>query len=249
MKKDIVEHFRAWGVKQYNNDGKLFEKKSISNYHSSLNTILKKLDMVETSGFSKIYDCTDAQEFEVLYFEIFAHPNFVECNNKSNHTHSSALNLYRRFVRYLEAMDSEPILDEDLKIEEKDKKEKARALSDQELEEKIRKKKREISRERKVVSTSYSRDQEVAEYAIRRADGQCDLCQQAAPFVKRDGSPYLESHHVIWLSRGGEDVIENVVAVCPNCHRKIHVLDEKTDNTKLKKRLLAYGKLMKKLVE
>ena len=246
MKKDIVEHFREWGIKQYNNEGKLFKKKSISNYHSSLNTILKKLDMVETSGFSKIYDCDDLQEFELLYFEIFAHPNFVECNNKSNHTHSSALNLYRRFVRYLEALDSEPVLDEEIQREERQEKEKARVLSDKELEEKIRGKKSGISKERKVISTSYSRDQEVAEYAIRRAGGQCDLCQLPAPFVKKDGTPYLESHHVEWLSRGGEDTIENVVAICPNCHRKIHVLNEKSDNTKLKNRLLAYAKLMKK---
>lgn len=247
MKPDIVEHFREWGVKQYNNDGKLFEKKSIDNYHSSLNTILEKLNMVEYSGYSKIYDCDDAERFEVLYFEIFGHPDFVECNNKSNHTHSSALNLYRRFVRYLEAANSAPIVKDELEIQERLEKDKARALSDKELEEKIRKKKKGISKERKVVSTNYSRDPEIAEYAIRRAAGKCDLCLSDAPFEKKDGTPYLESHHVDWLSRGGEDVIENVVAVCPNCHRRIHVLDEKADNSRLKKRLCVYSRRLKKM--
>ena len=40
---------------------------------------------------------------------------------------------------------------------------------------------------------------------------------------------YLESHHVTWLSRGGYDLIDNVVALCPNCHRKIHIRYEDTD--------------------
>lgn len=246
MSPGIVEEFRNWGVKQYNKNGKLFEKKSIDNYHSSLNTILVKLDMVDKSGFSNVYECNEVDSFEELYFEIFSHPDFIACNNKSNHTHSSALELYRRFVNYLEAISSTPILQKEFEKEEKVEKDKARKLSDAELKERIAQKKNKLSKERKVVSTCYSRDQEVAEYAIRRAKGKCDLCQMKAPFIKSDGTPYLESHHVDWLARGGEDVIENVSALCPNCHRKIHVLDKKEDTLKLKKRLLAYSKLMEK---
>lgn len=246
MGTDIVEEFRNWGVKQYNKNGKLFEKKSIDNYHSSLNTILVKLDMVNKSGFSKVYECDEVESFEELYYEIFSHSDFTACNNKSNHTHSSALELYRRFVSYLEAKSSTPILQEEFEKEEKVEKNKARKMSDAELKESIIQKKNKLSRERKVVSISYLRDQEVAEYAVRRAKGRCDLCQMNAPFVKRDGTPYLECHHVVWLSRGGEDVIDNVSAICPNCHRKIHILDEKEDTLKLKRRLLAYSKLMKK---
>lgn len=246
MRQGIVEEFRGWGIKQFNKNGKLFEKKSIDNYHSSLNTILVKLDLVEKSGFAKVYECDEVDSFETLYFEIFSHPGFVTCNNKSNHTHSSALELYRRFVSHLEAISNTPILQEEFEKEEKVNKDKARSLSDAELIERIAQKKNKLSKERKVVSTSYSRDQEIAEYAIRRANGKCDLCQMDAPFVKSDGTPYLESHHVDWLSRGGKDVIENVSAVCPNCHRKIHVLDEKEDMLKLKKRMLAYSKLLRK---
>lgn len=246
MRRGIVEEFRGWGIKQYNKNGKLFEKKSIDNYHSSLNTILTKLDLVKKSGYTKVYECDKVDSFETLYFEIITHPNFVACNNKSNHTHSSALELYRRFVVYLEAINNDLILQEDFEKEENEKKEKAKVLSDAELKRRIIQKKNKLSREKKVVSTNYSRDQEIAEYAVRRAKGKCDLCNMDAPFVKNDGTPYLESHHVDWLSRGGEDVIENVSAVCPNCHRKIHILDKKEDTIKLKRRLSAYSKLLKK---
>lgn len=246
MRDGIVEEFRNWGIKQFNKNGKLFEKKSIDNYNSSLNTILLKLDMVEKSGFSKVYECDEVDTYEALYFEIFSHPNFVACNNKSNHTHSSALELYRRFIMYLEAEKNETISKEKFEKEESIRKDKAKNLSDAELKKHIILKKNKLSRQKNVICTSYSRDWEIAEYAVRRAKGRCDLCGMNAPFVKNDGIPYLEAHHVDWLSRGGEDVIENVSAICPNCHRKIHILDEREDTIKLKKRMVAYNKLLKK---
>ncbi|GAA0237082.1 HNH endonuclease [Metaclostridioides mangenotii] len=38
---------------------------------------------------------------------------------------------------------------------------------------------------------------------------------------------YLEVqvHHIIWLSKGGNDDIDNTVALCPNCHKKMHILN------------------------
>ncbi|WP_163591073.1 HNH endonuclease, partial [Klebsiella variicola] len=37
-----------------------------------------------------------------------------------------------------------------------------------------------------------------------------------------DGTPFLEVHHIEWLSNGGEDSVENAIALCPNCHRQAH---------------------------
>ena len=45
--------------------------------------------------------------------------------------------------------------------------------------------------------------------------------------------PFLETHHVIWLADGGDDSIENTVALCPNCHKKMHVLNLDEDVDKL----------------
>jgi len=44
---------------------------------------------------------------------------------------------------------------------------------------------------------------------------------------------HLECHHVKWLSKEGEDTIENAVALCPNCHRKMHSLGLSKDIKKL----------------
>ena len=59
-------------------------------------------------------------------------------------------------------------------------------------------------------------------YAKKRAQGLCEGCGNPAPFVKMNGSPYLEVHHINRLSDGGPDDPLWVSAICPNCHRRSH---------------------------
>lgn len=73
-------------------------------------------------------------------------------------------------------------------------------------------------------------------YARKRADGKCQLCEKDAPFKNKKGIPFLEVHHIKYLSDGGSDTIDNVVALCPNCHRKIHFLEESSDVEKLRRK-------------
>ncbi|MCW3989821.1 MAG: HNH endonuclease [Candidatus Bathyarchaeota archaeon] len=91
------------------------------------------------------------------------------------------------------------------------------------------------TQKRPVLSNQYVRDPVVSELAKRRANGKCQLCKQDAPFLNRAGEPYLETHHIDWLSRNGLDNLENTVALCPNCHRKMHILDRPIDKDTLKR--------------
>lgn len=68
----------------------------------------------------------------------------------------------------------------------------------------------------------YDRSSAVAEYVLARAGGKCEACGGNAPFVRSNGTPFLECHHVRRLSDGGPDSPAHVGAVCPNCHRNIH---------------------------
>jgi 5-methylcytosine-specific restriction protein A len=88
---------------------------------------------------------------------------------------------------------------------------------------------------RYVVAKQYDRNEYVAELARRRANGVCQFCDSPAPFKNKKGEPYLEVHHIIWLARGGPDTLDNTVALCPNCHKRMHVLDEEKDKEHLKK--------------
>lgn len=74
-----------------------------------------------------------------------------------------------------------------------------------------------------VRSFQYQRDPAVVAYALKNARGVCGDCGNPAPFVSsRTGLPYLEVHHIRMLKDGGSDTVENVIALCPNCHRKRH---------------------------
>ncbi len=83
------------------------------------------------------------------------------------------------------------------------------------------------------ISVVRSRSDAVAKETKQRANGVCQLCKQKAPFLDTVGMPYLESHHVKWLSRDGEDSTDNTVALCPNCHKRMHILDNDEDVDKL----------------
>jgi 5-methylcytosine-specific restriction enzyme A len=83
----------------------------------------------------------------------------------------------------------------------------------------------------------YIRSATVKAYVLRRADGHCEACKSEAPFLKKDGSPYLEPHHIKLISDGGPDHPAFVGAVCPTCHRRIH---HGTDGAKINSELELY---------
>lgn len=74
-----------------------------------------------------------------------------------------------------------------------------------------------------VTSVVYQRNPLVFEERLDIANGICEQCHKPAPFNKaKDGSPYLEVHHIVQLAHGGDDTVENTIALCPNCHREKH---------------------------
>ena len=68
----------------------------------------------------------------------------------------------------------------------------------------------------------YNRSQVVKDKTLQRANGVCELCCNKAPFLNKEKKPYLEVHHYIPLSCGGDDLTTNTLALCPNCHRRMH---------------------------
>lgn len=68
---------------------------------------------------------------------------------------------------------------------------------------------------------SYVRDSKVRDLVLKRAGGVCESCGNPG-FLKRDGTRYLETHHVISLSEQGPDKVHNVLALCANDHRRAH---------------------------
>lgn len=84
-------------------------------------------------------------------------------------------------------------------------------------------------------SFAFNRDGRVRDAALRRARGKCEYCDQPG-FKTKSGALYLETHHIIPLAEGGADDISNVIAICPNDHRKAHFSENADD---LREKMLA----------
>jgi 5-methylcytosine-specific restriction protein A len=76
-------------------------------------------------------------------------------------------------------------------------------------------------------TSTYYRDPVVRAWVLKNANGKCEACDSDAPFILPDSFPFLEVHHMIPLALGGPDTIDNTIAVCPNCHRRVHLSKDK----------------------
>lgn len=67
----------------------------------------------------------------------------------------------------------------------------------------------------------------VGKEAIKDADYKCSVDGAHITFIKKDGTPYMEVHHLIPLEQQGKfeyklDTKANLVPLCPLCHKLIH---------------------------
>jgi len=119
-----------------------------------------------------------------------------------------------RLVQYRAKLSPDDLFDEQV----------ARALRDSRTNRLARISKANKQPETFLVQTAcFARNPDVVAEVLFRAAGCCESCKHQAPFVRaKDNTPYLEVHHVIQLAKGGDDSVENALALCPNCHRKEH---------------------------
>jgi RNA-directed DNA polymerase len=62
------------------------------------------------------------------------------------------------------------------------------------------------------------------EYFWKKQKGRCMACGQPLRLAEED----CQIHHRIWRSRGGQDTSDNMELFHVNCHRQIHVQEERT---------------------
>jgi hypothetical protein len=91
---------------------------------------------------------------------------------------------------------------------------------------------------RQVTREDFVRNPFVVGAAKIRADGRCEMPGCRRPlFAREDNTRYLEVHHVVPLSEGGEDTLANAAALCPHCHRELHF---GVDRLRLRRKLQNY---------
>lgn len=83
-------------------------------------------------------------------------------------------------------------------------------------------------RQRDMVTRAYVREAAIRRSTLVRAQGRCELCG-APGFLMASGRIYLETHHIVPLCEGGADHVTNVIALCPNDHRRAHYAAEQEE--------------------
>lgn len=117
---------------------------------------------------------------------------------------------------------NEPIDVNELNQQFSDKIKRAQQDSIEARQERLRSARKKPQRISRMVSF-LQRNADVVAEVLFQAKGTCRRCGSKAPFYRRsDGSPYLEVHHSTPLAEGGDDTVENAIALCPNCHRRSH---------------------------
>lgn len=78
-------------------------------------------------------------------------------------------------------------------------------------------------------SVAWVRNPSIAKLRCEEAQYKCEVDPTHVTFISRaTGKPYVEAHHLVPVSRqrdfvlGSLDVPENILILCPLCHRKFH---------------------------
>jgi 5-methylcytosine-specific restriction enzyme A len=84
-----------------------------------------------------------------------------------------------------------------------------------------------IKRRRYLYTQAPTRNPKLAEEIQEMYEGRCQIClwHPREQYQVR----LCHVHHIQWLSRGGEDALDNLALVCPNHHSAIHRVDAPLD--------------------
>lgn len=72
------------------------------------------------------------------------------------------------------------------------------------------------------------RNKTKGDFVLKQQDYKCQVDSSHQTFKTKAGVPYMEKHHLISMRHyesytNDLDDISNIVSLCPNCHRKIHL--------------------------
>lgn len=79
-----------------------------------------------------------------------------------------------------------------------------------------------------ITNVGYQRNPKVGAAALNHASFSCEIDPRHSTFISNTtGKPYVEAHHLIPFGSQPKfkfslDVTANIVALCPNCHRRLH---------------------------
>lgn len=101
---------------------------------------------------------------------------------------------------------------------------------------------RPVKTEKVSQKLTYKTDNRISGTVLRNASFKCEFDETHETFKKnKTDYPFVEAHHLIPMAKAGEfypiqiDRAENIVALCPNCHRAVHLGNKEEKEIRLKK--------------
>lgn len=95
------------------------------------------------------------------------------------------------------------------------------------------------------------RNPALKELAIKRENYTCELCGIQHTFTTNSNEEYFEGHHLIMYNLKVQqrykyclDILDNIVCLCPNCHKKIHYATDEDRRNMVLELLVKHNKLM-----
>ena len=77
--------------------------------------------------------------------------------------------------------------------------------------------------------TRYVIDRRIKETVFKNSDYKCFFDKSHKTFFRINGTQFMEGHHIVPMRAQKDfknvniDRVENILCICPNCHRKIHL--------------------------
>lgn len=151
--------------------------------------------------------------------KVIQNKNFKKYNRRESHFPSATFNCYMSYVTHLNAIKEEKI---DIELNENlytiSNKVNTTIDCAQKKENKVK----------KDGILTYPRNRNESLEAKRRSKWQCEFDSNHTTFTSyANKNQYMESHHLVPMSAQDYfyytlDYADNIVCLCPNCHRKIH---------------------------
>jgi 5-methylcytosine-specific restriction protein A len=172
------------------------------------------IDLQATKALGKGYELGNICS---LYYSADAIPSEVEIINDLR----NLIGVYRELKGFVgsEILEIQGTLDEDT-FQEELQKGKRKELPAGAIQKKNR---RESS-----TSSSWARDANISFTALDNANFKCENDISHETFISdKTGHQFVEAHHLIPMEFQGEfevsiDIPENIISLCPNCHRAFH---------------------------
>jgi hypothetical protein len=189
---------------------------------------------LKLSQYFKVTEDPTSDAFELLRVLPLGSGNFANCNRSSiGQSAQTIRGLKSEASRLLESFCEELCIESRARaVTDEVRLEKALGGNPSDLESLLQETPLAYSTSRRLdLISSYPRNRQLVAELQRLYAGRCQLCVFDSPTLYSTDS--AEAHHVIYRSRGGPDVFDNLVLLCPNHHTVIHGTDATFDYAKL----------------